>query len=290
MTDSLSKEGALTLPASNGSSDPTTAKPKVVLPQASIGETLAFAFQCGPRLTGLFVFGCIGGFLNGLVYPALAYFFSTSFSDLSGASEAGANGIEPIREIAFYFMYIGIYALVVGTVQSWSFEIVSYEATQNLRLQWFNAMLRQDAAYFDVNDIGGMAGQVGPSSNKFRRGLGRKFGEGIQFLTTGIGGVAFAFYSSWQVAFVVLAVVPFCGISAMMVMTYNQTKGTRAAAAYKQAGGVAYSAVSAIKTVLSLNAIQTMIDHFAVATLEAYNQSTSILVKQGLANGKYLFF
>lgn len=52
----------------------------------------------------------------------------------------------------------------------------------------------------DVNDIGGVAAQVGPNSTKFRRGVGRKFGEGIQFLTTGIGGLAFAFYSSWRVS------------------------------------------------------------------------------------------
>jgi ATP-binding cassette, subfamily B (MDR/TAP), member 1 len=73
-----------------------------------------------------------------------------------------------------------------------------------------------------------------------------------------------------------------------MVMTLNQTKGARSAASYKQAGGVAYSAVSAIKTVLSLNAVQTMIEKYAEATLEAYRQATSVLIKQGFANGVYL--
>lgn len=252
-------------------------------PQASMGETLDFVFQCGPRITWIFFVGCLGGFLNGLVYPALAYLFSTSFADISAAS---SNGLSQIRELAFTFLVVGTYALVAGTAQSWSFEVVAYHATQRMRLQWFDALLRQDAAYFDVNDVGGIAGQVGPSSNKYRRGLGRKFGEGIQFLTTGIGGLAFAFYSSWRVAFVVLAVVPFVSITAIMVMQLNQSKGTRAAAAYKQAGGVAYSAVSAIKTVLSLNAIQTMIDKYAEATQDAYHQATGILIKQGFANGE----
>ena len=250
--------------------------------QASMSETLGFVFQCGPRITWIFVFGCIGGFLNGLVYPALAYLFSSSFALIASAAN---SGLSKVRDLAFTFLVVGTYALVVATVQSWSFEIVSFHATKKLRLQWFDALLRQDAAYFDVNDVGGIAGQIGPSSNKYRRGLGRKFGEGIQFLTTGVGGIAFAFYASWRVAFVVLAVLPFVSITAIMVLKLNQSKGTRAAAAYKQAGGVAYSAVSAIKTVLTLNAIQTMVDKYSEATQHAYVQATGILIKQGFANG-----
>jgi ATP-binding cassette, subfamily B (MDR/TAP), member 1 len=259
---------------------------KAPTPQATIGETLGFAFECGPKISFLFASGCITGVLNGMVYPALAYLFSSSFTDLTTASTSGS--LDQIRTLAFTFMILGVYALVVATLQTLCFEIVAHEATQNFRLKWFSALLRQDAAYFDVNDVGGMAGQIGPSSNKYRRGLGRKFGEGIQFLTTGVGGIAFAFYSCWQIAFVVLGVLPFCGASAMMVMTLNQTKGARSAASYKQAGGVAYSAVSAIKTVLSLNAVQTMIEKYAEATLEAYRQATSVLIKQGFANGAYM--
>jgi ABC-type multidrug transport system fused ATPase/permease subunit len=172
-------------------------KQKEARPMASLSETLAFVFQCGPRVQFLFVLGSIGGFFNGLVYPALAYLFSGSFSDISGASN---SGLSQVRDLAYNFMIIGTFALVNGLIQTWCFEIVAYYASQNFRLSWFRALLRQDPAYFDVNDIGGLAAQVGPNSNKFRRGVGRKFGEGIQFATTGVGGLAFAFYVSWRVS------------------------------------------------------------------------------------------
>jgi ATP-binding cassette, subfamily B (MDR/TAP), member 1 len=256
-------------------------------PQASFGETLSFVFECGPRITLIFCTGVTGGILNGFVFPILAYLFSSSFSDIAGAA---TNGLGQVRKLAYTFMIVGVYALIAGTMQTWSFEIVSYHATQNLRLQWFAALLRQDAAFFDVNDVSGIAGQVGPSSIKYRRGLGRKFGEGIQFLTTGVGGVGFAMYSSWRVALVVLALVPIMAITALVVIQLNQSKGTRGAAAYKKAGSVAYTTVSAIKTVLSLNAIKTMITKYAEATQEAYVHATGILVKQGLANGTYYCF
>lgn len=72
-------------------------------------------------------------------------------------------------------------------------------------------------------------------------------------------------------------------------MKLNQSKTTRQAAAYKSAGSIAYSSVSSIKTVLSLNAVETMIDKYNEATQEAYNLATGILVKQGFWNGMYMY-
>jgi hypothetical protein len=152
-------------------------KKKAEKPMATFFETMAFIFDCGPRVQFLFFLGALGGFLNGLVYPAIAYLFSSAFADIGGAS---LNGLAQVRELAFTFMIVGVYALVNGTMQTWCFEIVAYHGSQNFRLTWFKALLRQDPAYFDVNDIAGVAAQVGPNSTKFRRGVGRKFGEGIQ--------------------------------------------------------------------------------------------------------------
>jgi ATP-binding cassette subfamily B (MDR/TAP) protein 1 len=252
--------------------------------EATLGETFSFVFGCGAKVRLLFLVGLVGGILNGLVYPALAYLFSTSFSSLTGAT----NGLDQIKTLAYTFMEVGAFALVAATVQSWSFEIVAYHASQNFRLQWFQALLRQDCAFFDVNDIGGVAGQIGPNANKFRRGVGRKFGEGVQFATTGIGGLAYAFYANWRVAFVVLSVVPLVSVAAIAVLNLNQTKGSRAAKSYKQASGVSYSAVSAVKTVLSLNAVNDMVFMYKEATQEAFKEACSILWKQGFANGAML--
>jgi hypothetical protein len=57
--------------------------------------------------------------------------------------------------------------------------------------------LRQDAAFFNVHDITGiMASTIGANSKMFHRGLSRKFGKGIQFGTTFLGGIVYAFWSS----------------------------------------------------------------------------------------------
>jgi ATP-binding cassette, subfamily B (MDR/TAP), member 1 len=114
------------------------------------------------------------------------------------------------------------------------------------------------------------------------------FREGIQFFTTGVGGLGYAFYASWKVALVVLAICPFASISALAVVSLNQSKSSRAALAYSKAGSIAYSTVSGIKTVLSLNAASTLIQRYREATQQALDIATGVLLKQGFANGSLL--
>lgn len=275
---------AATNSRSSVSNDAKAKAKKDEKPMATVGETLDFAFQCGITVKILFCLGFVGAFLNGLVYPILAYLFASSFTDLAGASE---NGLEPVRELAYTFVLVGVYAMVCGTVQTLCFEVVANMATRQFRLAWFKALLRQDAAFFDVYNISGIAGQVGPNSNKYRRGMGRKFGEGIQFSTTVIFGIVYGFWASWKTALLVLAALPFIASAALSVVLLNQSKGSRSAASYKTAAGVAYSAVSAIKTVLSLNGVHNMIERYKEATQEAYVVATSVLIKIGLANGMF---
>jgi len=268
---------------SNNATSATGGKKKeAAKPMATIGQTMQFMTMAGARIQIIFAIGALAGIANGLVYPILAYLFSSSFTDIAGAAN---NGLAQLRELAYTFMIVGVYALVCATIQGWCFETVAAAASQKFRLTWFRALLRQDPAFFDVYDIGGLAGQIGPNANKYQRGLGRKLGEIFQFATTGVGGLGFAFFVSWRVALVVLTVIPFVALSAMATVYYNQSKGQRAAASYKTAGSVAYSSVSSIKTVLSLNAIPEMLRQYSESTTEAFYNATSVLLNQGLANG-----
>ena len=99
----------------------------------------------------------------------------------------------------------------------------------------------------------------------------------------------FAFYQSWSVALVILGILPLVSLAALSVLKINQTKGARESRAYSKAGSVAYSTVSAIKTVLSLNAIPEMIRQYKDATLEAFNFAVGPLWSQGFAFGKIVW-
>ena len=280
-------------------------KKKSDIPPATMSQVLSFLPTTQDKT--LLCLGLLFGFLNGLVYPILAYVFSNSFSDLGNASQ----GLENVRSIAFTFLGVGAYAFVVAAAQNFFFLIVAHRAADNFKKRWFAALLRQDAAFHDVHSISGMATALSSASNKMKRGLGRKLGEGIQFGTTFIGGIVYAFYASWQVALVILGLLPVVSVSAFALMQLNQNQTSSAQKvsfmyisicavvhsfhygthynhhinhnqAYTSAGSVAYGAVSSIRTVLSLNAVPEMIRQYSAATMEAYRNGVRPLVKIGL--------
>ena len=243
---------------------------------------MAFIWELGPSNRLLFLIGCIAGVANGAVYPFMAYLYSSSFSDVASSVN---GGLGRVRELSFSFMFVGVYALVAAFLQGGCLELVALRASRSFRAQWFQALLRQDLAYFDVYDVAGLAASIGPDSTKFHRGIGKKFGDGIKHLSTFVGGLIFAFYSSWRVALVILALVPFVALAGMGVLQINQKKGERASKAYAKAGSVAYSSVSAIKTVLSLNAATKVIEEYKEATLDAFRIAAGSHWKEGFASG-----
>jgi len=252
--------------------------------EAIVPVTYMFSFFSSTSTKILVVIGLVAAFGNGMVYPALAYVFSKTFSDL------GIDDIDmaKIRNIAYQFVVIGVFCLVVGFIQTFCLEMAAERAIRNFRRTWFKALIRQDAAYFDINEVSGLASSIGSNTNKVRRGLGLKLGEGIQFGTTFIGGIGYAFYSSWKTTLVLLGVLPFVAITGIQVMKINQTRSSRAAASYQKAASVVYSTVSAIRTVLSLNAAPEMIRHYDKATTEAYESGVSSLLSEGFINGSML--
>lgn len=252
---------------------------------ATLGETFGFAFETGTRAKIAFVLGTIGGIGNGMVYPGIGFIFSRLFADLTLAS---TNGLGPLANVAYALIGLGFYALIMATLQTACFEAVAFLGAENLRKKWFKALLRQDQAFFDVHDVGGIANSVNPSVNKYRRGLGRKLGEGIEFFSCTIFGFIYAMYEEWRVALVVLSFSPAVVVFALGVVKLNQTKTSRAQQCYSKAGSVAYSTVSGIKTVLSLNAAPTMIEQYKEATQDAFNSATRMLVKQGIVNGSMM--
>jgi uncharacterized membrane protein len=192
------------------------------IPPATMSQV--FSFLPTPHEKALLILGCLFGVLNGLVFPALAYIFSNSFSDLGQASE----GLGSTRRIAFIFVGVGFYAFAMAALQNFLFLIVSHRAADNFKKQWFAALLRQDASFHDVHSVSGMATALSSASNKMKRGLGRKFGEGIQFGTTFVGGIAYAFWSSWRVALVILALLPVVSVVAFLLMQLNQNQTSNA--------------------------------------------------------------
>jgi ATP-binding cassette subfamily B (MDR/TAP) protein 1 len=110
-------------------------------------------------------------------------------------------------------------------------------------------------------------------------------GELVQFTFTLIGGVAYAFYSSWQATLISLTVIPFMSLSTFFLIKVTTTQSARASETYAEAGGIVFNTVSSIRTILSLNAVQSMITKYSIATQKILDVASGLASWIGLANG-----
>jgi len=257
-------------------------KEKVDKPLASMREV--FSFGAGHKKRICLTLGIFCAMCSGAVFPAIAFFFANSFQAL-GASTSNEDFLHQVRRMSLTFMILGALAFVFMAGNATFMETAADEMTLSLKTQWFQALLRQDMSYFDIKDISAAATIISTNGQKYKKGLGNKLSGCIQFTITFLGGLAYAFWASWKVSLMLLAIIPFIATSAWFLITMNQSQSARASAGYATAGSIVQTTVSSIRTILSLNAVQSVIDKFVAATEKAYEEAVGVLHLIGLANG-----
>ena len=82
--------------------------------------------------------------------------------------------------------------------------------TANLRSDLFTAYLRREITFFDQseNSVGALCTRMSEDSRTVARGGGESFSKQIQGMACLWTGIALSFASSWQIAIVVLAMLP----------------------------------------------------------------------------------
>ena len=192
-------------------------------PQELASLTDMFSFAQSPKtklFIGLAFFFAVG---SGCVFPALCFYFANAFEELSAATDAD-DFMSSIREVAYTFMVLGAIVLTTMTAQATFMETAAGEMTYNFKTGWFEALLRQDMAYYDILDVSGEGSVISTAGARYRKGVGRKMAEAVQFTVQFLGGLAYAFYASWATSLAVLTVTPCMYATALFLI---KTKATQ---------------------------------------------------------------
>lgn len=253
-------------------------KPKL----ATISQVFSFANT--PQIRLRIFSSCVFAVISGAVFPAMAFYFAFAFEELA-ADSTGEDFMQTVRELAFAFLIMGAIVFVSMTAQATLMELAAREMTNKFKIEWFKALMRQDVAYFDIMDVSGEGSIITINARKYRKGVGAKLANALQFFVTFCGGIGYAVYASWQVSLAVLAIAPFVSLSAVFLIKMNASVTARANESYAAAGSIVNESVYNIRTILSLNAVEIMIQRFKKATQEAFDGATSQVAWVGLANG-----
>lgn len=249
---------------------------------ASYTQIFSFASEKGTKLK--MGFACFFALFTGMSFPAAGFFFADSLEKLSGSPET-EEFITEITNVSYAFMIIGVTIFFSMTAQSALMETAADEMTQGLKKAWFEALLRQDMAYYDIMDAAADGATITSNGARYRKGVGRKLADVIQYVVTFSGAMAYCFYSSWQVTLAALTVSPLMYVTTVWLIKLNTTQSSQTNKAYAKAGSIATTSISSVRTILSLNAVERTIGHYTDATKLACDKAIGNTWKMGLANG-----
>ena len=142
-------------------------KVKATWPLAS-SQAIFSAFGKTRKVSIFRTLGILFAMLSGAVYPCMAFYFTKSFEGV-GAQSSDENYLSNVRYMVFTILVVGSIGFFFLVLQSTFLEISASEATQDFKIQWFNALFRQDMAYFDINDISVQATYISSKALQFKK-------------------------------------------------------------------------------------------------------------------------
>jgi ATP-binding cassette subfamily B (MDR/TAP) protein 1 len=169
--------------------DESKEDPAVDTPLATLGEVFSFAATTKTRLN--LVAGVFWAVVAGLALPASLLYFARIMSDISVVAQ---EGIDAVIEIVYAMMVLGVVSLFSESFMYGCFETAANDMTARLKQQWFAAVVRQDMAYFDLQNVAGTATIISTNAAKFKKGVSKKLGTGVQYTCTVLAGFGLAFY------------------------------------------------------------------------------------------------
>ncbi|XP_053307047.1 ATP-dependent translocase ABCB1-like [Spea bombifrons] len=167
---------------------------------------------------------------------------------------SGSIDIEAeMTKYSYYYVAIGCAVFVLSLIQVWTFLLAATRQSHRIRQKFFKAVLHQEMAWFDSNQIGTLNTRLTEDINTIHEGLGDKICIFAQYLSTFIAGIVIGFINGWKLTLVILSVSPLLAASAMVWSKLLATFTTKELSAYAKAGAVAEEILTAIRTVVAFN-------------------------------------
>ncbi|XP_024528405.1 ABC transporter B family member 4 isoform X2 [Selaginella moellendorffii] len=233
-----------------------------------------------PEVPIVFV-GSLAAAANGVILPLFGLLLS---SIIGSFFEVNVHTLR--RDVNFWsmmFLVLACSAFVVAPAQILCFSVVGNRLIRRIRTQMFEKILRQEISWFDAseNSSGALGARLSSDAAHVRSMVGDTLSLFVQNVATVAAGLVLAFTASWQLALLVLALVPLIGLQHLMQVKFVQGFSADAKIMYEEASQVASEAVSSIRTVASYCA--------EVKVMDLYKEKCSLPlingVKQGIISG-----
>ncbi|XP_057776687.1 ABC transporter B family member 11-like [Salvia miltiorrhiza] len=251
--------------------DKSHPKPKVPLRR--------LAYLNKPEIPVL-IAGVVFAIINGAIMPIFGILISSAIESF----------YEPPSELrkdskfwAIIFMVLGVVSLIAYPARTYLFGVAGNKLIRRIRLMCFENVVNMEVGWFDEGDhSSGMIGaRLSADAATVRALVGDALAQIVQDFSSLVAGVAIAFEASWQLALIVLVMLPLIGVNGYVQIKFMKGFSADAKAMYEEASQVANDAVGSIRTVASFCAEEKVMEMYRVKCEGPMSSG----IKQGLISG-----
>lgn len=183
------------------------------------------------------------------------------------------------------FAGLGIVFGAAGVMKSYGFAVTSEQLTTKIRIQGFRAMLEQEVGWYDLdeNSSGALTTRLASDTALIQANTSEMLNRTVVSLFTLGVAFAIAFYYSWLMTLVLLAVFPILifGNYVQMEMMSGQANSKKSNNGDVKAGSLLAELVANIRTVASLSMESRLNKQY----YEYLSQSKDVDMKTGIKSG-----
>ncbi|KAG2226168.1 hypothetical protein INT45_003313 [Circinella minor] len=198
----------------------------------------------------------IAGFcsvLVGLLQPLCIVFFGLMINKIMDSIDEGKSLPEATQPIVIIFVILGSVILVLAYIANALWVLTGEKQVRRIRKEYIHAILRQDMGWFDQSEEGSLTTRLAADCQLIQDGISETYGAMIRAISAFALGFVMSFAIGWNLAVVVLAVLPALG-GVGGLMGYLITSSTlKVQDAYADAGTVAEQVFAGIRTVYAFN-------------------------------------
>lgn len=148
-----------------------------------------------------------------------------------------------------WFLVLAAVAFIMSFFQVQMQMIVAQRTSARIRQLYLRSLLRQDFEWYDAEASGELTARASGDVDLIHKGIGDKVGSAVQFISAFVVGIIIAFFFSWKMTLVILAITPFLALCGAIFAKLTSDSTSEGLSSYGAAGAVASEVLSLIRTV-----------------------------------------
>ncbi|KAL2510438.1 ABC transporter B family member 4 [Abeliophyllum distichum] len=205
--------------------------------------------------------GAISAVVNGAIMPIFGILIS---SVIKTFFETPHKLRKDSKFWALMFVVLGTVSLVAYPARTYLFGVAGNKLIRRIRLLCFEKVVNMEVGWFDEpeHSSGVIGSRLSADAATVRALVGDALAQIVQDTASAIVGLGIAFEASWQLALIIIGMIPLIGLNGYVQIKFMKGFSADAKAMYEEASQVANDAVGSIRTVASFCAEEKVMNMY----------------------------